>query len=203
MSSIGEFTLPTRVEEALIEVYKNWTPTYLREVERKTGREFQSLPEIVSYRAADTMGERFPEQAIPACQIELTTSVEMETRANSMSMLLNGAVDVLVQSTEPEAVRELAQLYAFVLGLSFLQKFQKESPVPVSSIAWEKYGVPAVGNPDGRWLAMGSVDIKLLVPNVAEPLKGPIEPDEQEPPNYPVSSETKLNLEAVPPPDAD
>lgn len=181
---------------------KRWMDTYLRHMERTEGYRLRSLPSVRSYRAADTMEERFPEQQIPAVQIMLTTENKIVTGGDNAHMVFGGTVDVLVQSTEPEPTRRLAAVYAFAMGLMLQQQGLQPDPksgtvIPVEGFGWADQGVPALGKPGGRWLALGSIGVAYAVQKVFDPLAGPTEPSD-EPPNWPVAEHTKLVLEPEP-----
>lgn len=196
MTVFGNIVTPTQVEIAIRECYERWSPTYLRQMERETGRPPHGLPDIASWRFANSAADRFPEQQIPAVQIMLTPDIQMGIEASSAHAYMNGTVDVLVQSTEPEPARELASIYAYHLGLISLQQNASNERVKINwPIGWEKLEVPAVGKPESRWLALGSISISVYVNNFATPRVGPTEPDEELPPEYPVGETHHLKLE--------
>jgi hypothetical protein len=190
----GPTITPPMVERAVEKQIRRWMDTYLRHMERVEGFKLRSLPSVRSYRAADTMEERFPEQQIPAVQIMLTTENKVVTGGDTAHMVFGGTVDVLVQSTEPEPARRLAAVYAFALGLLLRQQGPCDSSIPVEGFGWSDQGVPALGRPGNRWLALGSINAAIAVKDVFNPLAGPTEPSD-EPPNWPVAETTKLNLQ--------
>lgn len=199
----GAIVRPKEVERAVKATLERWAPTYLRAMERRDGLPPGSYPNVASWRAADTMEERFPEQMIPAVQIMLTDNVDLDTQAESATGLFEGTIDVLVQSIEPEPARELAGTYGFILGLILTQQSGLDGSLRVSGIGWEKMGVPAVGKAESRWLALGSAEVHIAVDRIYNPLAGPTKPTElapeppsgKEPESWPVAQEKKLTVE--------
>jgi hypothetical protein len=197
-SVFGKIVTPADVEKAFLAGLKKWSPTYLRFIERHAGRKPNDLPDIASWRAADTMEERFPEQAIPACQVMVATDVNLRTQADSMTGTFTGDIDFLLSSPEPERARELALLYAFAHGLALLHHSELDGSLDVQGYGWEKIGAPAVGKGEGRWLALGTCHVTLEVQGIAVPLGGPAEPIVTEPGELPVVERTKLELTMEP-----
>ena len=198
MSEFGEIVTPPDVERSVLAGLKEWSSTYLRLMERHTGRNLNALPDIASWRAADTMAERFPEQQIPACQVMIATDAVLDTQAQGMMGTFAGDIDVLVQSTEPERARELALLYAYAHGLLLLQQPQLDKTLNIAGMVWERIGAPAVGKAEGRWLALGTIHVVVAVQGIASPLAGPAEPIETEPPAGPQAEHTRVILEGEP-----
>lgn len=197
MSSFGEITTPPQAEKAVLATLQRWSNTYLREIERRTGREPNALPNVASWRPTDDILDRFPEQQIPAVQLQCTTDIDLETKAQDVVAGLRGTIDVICQSNESELARELAALYAYHLGLIILQNPQLDGSVKCIGTGWEKLGVPESGKlkAESRWLGFGSATILLAVEGFASPLMGPMEPDEGVPPEYPVAETHTLDVE--------
>jgi hypothetical protein len=197
--SFGELTLVTDIEKGVLATLQKWSPTYLRKMERHTGREFEALPDVASWRPTDDILDRFPEQQIPAVQLQCTTDIDLETRALDVVAGIRGTIDVIVQSNEAEVARELASIYAFSLGLIIVQKPELDGSVKCVGTGWEKMGVPEVGKlkADSRWLAFGSATIILAVEDFATVMAGPEEPQvgETPPPEYPEVTSHKLTVE--------
>lgn len=176
----GPIVTDVDVEDAVIATLEEWAPTYLREMERRKGFKEFDFPDVASWRAADTAEDRFPEQMIPAVQVMLTTDTEINTSAETASALFKGSVDVLVASTEPEAVRRMAAYYQFALGLCLQQHWGLDGSVKVGGFGWERAGIPAVGKPDERWLALGSIAVNFLISDIFSPLLGPAAPQPED-----------------------
>jgi hypothetical protein len=194
MTVFGTIVTPTMVEGAFRETFQRWSPTYLRQMERETGRKHRSLPDVRTWRFVSVAGERFPEEQIPAVQI-IIPEVELTTESDSVKAAVSGTVDVLVQSTEPEPARELAYIYAFHLGLILLHQDATNETVRIGSpVGWTKLGTPAVGKPKSRWLALGSSAFSCVVNGIATPRVGPVVPDEELPPEYPVGETHRIDL---------
>jgi hypothetical protein len=195
-SVFGQITLIPTVEQAVLTTLKNWSPRFLREIERRTGREPMALPEVASWRPTDELADRFPEQMMPAVQLQCTTDIELETKGDVVVAGLRGTIDVVVQSNEAEPARELASLYAFHLGLIVLQKPELDGSIKCLGTGWERMGVPDVGKlkAESRWLAVGSVTILLAVGDFASPLMAPESPTGTEADEYPEVTSHKLTL---------
>jgi hypothetical protein len=191
----GDVVLPIDVENAVITTLKTWMPTYLRFIERRYGLGVESFEDVNSWRAADTMEERFVEQQIPAVQVMMTSPVDIDTHATSSTGVFNGTIDVLVSSTQPEAARENAGYYGFALGLCLSQHAGLDGTLKVAGFGWEKLSVPAVGKPDSRWLALGSVEVALAIEGVFSRDAGPVEPVLGLPEEFPTARETHVTLE--------
>jgi len=196
----GPIVTAPMLERAVEATIRMWGDTYLWKMARVEG--LKPLPSIRSYRAADTMEERFPEQQIPAVQIMLTSENKVVTGGETAHMVFGGTVDALVQSSEPEPARRLAAIYSYGLGLLLQQQGLEPDPISgtqikVEGFGWASAGVPALGKPVNRWLALGSVDVAYAVEHVFNPLAGPTEPVD-EPPNWPVAETARLVLEEEP-----
>jgi hypothetical protein len=194
LSVFGGIVTPPDVESAFLATLRTWSPTYLRFIERHTARKPNDLPAIASWRAADTLEERFPEQAIPACQVMVATDIDLRTQADGMMGTFTGDIDILVSSPEPERARELALLYAFAHGLALLQHPELDGSLDVQGYGWEKMGAPAIGKGEGRWLALGTCHVTIAVQGIAVPLSGPTEPIVTEPAELPIVEHTELEL---------
>jgi hypothetical protein len=185
----GGIVTPPDVEVAVESTLKTWMSTYLRFMERTYGFRPKSFPNVRSWRLADSIEDRFPEQQIPAVQIEFATDVEIITRAESANGVFTGTVDVLVETAQPESARRIAGYYEFAMGLALAQHTALDGSVEVGGFEWTKMGVPAVAKPEGRWLALGSITITVEILNIFNPQLGPEAPQpadsEEPPPNYP------------------
>lgn len=190
----GVTVTPPMVERAVEATLKDWLDTYLRHMERVEGYKLRSLPSVRSWRAADTMEQRFAEQQIPAVQIMLTTETKLVTEASTGHAVFGGTVDVLVESNQPEPVRRLASVYGWAIGLCLAQKSGLDGSVPIDGFGWANHGTPALGKVQTRWLGLGSVDVAFAVKDAFNPLAGPTEPAD-EPPNWPTAETTRLILE--------
>jgi hypothetical protein len=195
----GEITLVPAIEQAVLATLQTYSPTYLREMERRTGRAFEALPDVASWRPTDDILDRFPEQQIPAVQLQCTTDIDLTTRAQDIVAGIRGTIDVVVQSNEAEAARELASIYAYSLGLIVVQNPALDKSVKCVGTGWEKMGVPEFGKlkADSRWLAFGSATIILAVEGFATVMAGPEEPQvgETPPPMYPEVESHRLTVE--------
>lgn len=184
-NAFGFFSTPVEVERAVENTIRIWNATYLREMERHFNLAPHAYENIKSYRAADSMNDRFPEQQIPSCQVMIADEVDIVTCANTVDAMFIGDIDILVQSTEPEPVRDLAIIYAWAIGMLLIQHPQLDKSLPISSMGWDKMGVPAVAKPEERWLAMGSIRVTILVEGMVANLEGPVVPTEEEPEGFP------------------
>jgi hypothetical protein len=185
----GEIVTPADVELAVEETLKLWMPTYLRFMERTTGHAPKSFPNVRSWRPANSIEDRFPEQQIPAVQVELGTDVTIIKRAETANAIFSGTVDFLVATTQPESARRIAGWYSFAGGLALEQHPALDGTIKVGGLAWEKMGTPAVAKPEGRWLGLGSITITVEVLDIFSSLVGPVEPQPEDsdeaPPGYP------------------
>jgi hypothetical protein len=187
----GDVHEPNDVEVTFRETVKRWMPTYLRFFERRAGLKVRAYPNVKSYRFADTMEERFPEQQIPAVQIMLAENADVVVEGDDGSIAYNGTIDVLCSSPTPEGARRNAQTYAFAMGLLLEQQVAKQTlvdgSVPILGFGWEKLGVPAVGKPDARWLAVGSIGVSARVEHSFSVFAGPDVPTEEVPEVFPLA----------------
>jgi hypothetical protein len=195
----GEITLVPQIEKAVLATLQLYSPSYLREMERRVGLDFEALPDVKSWRATDDILDRFPEQQIPAVQLQCTTDIDLTTRAQDIVAGIRGTIDVIVQSNEAEPARELASIYAYSLGLIVVQNPALDKSVKCIGTAWEELSVPEVGRlkSSSRWLAFGSATIVLAVEGFASQLMGPEEPQvgETPPPMYPEVESHRLTME--------
>src|ERR1039458_1989965 len=134
----GKIVTPTMVERAVEATLKKWMDTYLRQAERVEGIQ-NRLPSVRSWRAADTMEERFPEQQIPAVQIMLTAENKIVTGGPDAHAVFGGTVDVLCESSEPEDARRLASIYAWFIGMLLQQNSGLDGSVPIEGYGWANH----------------------------------------------------------------
>lgn len=199
----GPVTTLDDVEMAVVTTLRAEMPRYLRFFERKKELKPMDYPNVRSWRAADTMEDRFPEQQIPAAQVMLTTDGTVETEAESASLLTAGPIDILVAGNEPEVARKTAHVYALAAAMALVQHQNLDGSIELGGqIHIGKIGVPAVGKPrGGRWLALGSFEVGLYVLGLFDPTRGPANaptPGEDDgteiPPDWPTVATTHIDL---------
>lgn len=195
-NAFGDIVYPHEVEAALVATLKFWMDTHLREAERRNGLDGGALPSVRSWRAAELLANRFPEQQIPAVQLEQAKPAVISTRADSATASFTYSCDIVVQSVSYDGARKLAGIYGYHMGLILLQNTQLDKSVNVEGLGWTDLGVKA-SSPGDRCLALGTAQIDVTVSRIASPLLGPNEPaplPDAPPGDFPAVTSTNLDV---------
>lgn len=172
MTAFGTIILPTDIETAVLTVFKTWIDTYLREFERLTGRAGNALPKIASWAVMSSAEEKLPEHALPGVQLSWA-DMNLARHGDSMSAEIPFSVEVMVQSTDFDAVRKLAGLYGYAVVLVIVEKMRQGSPL-ISSITTPQLSIPVVASPETRrWRAVANVDFTVMSDKIADLMTSP------------------------------
>lgn len=170
------------VEAAVTQLLKDWMDTYLREMERVTGRSSQ-LPSIRAWGLGD-LEDRLEEQQPPALMVECAKA-RMQASSDAYRAAWETTVALVTKSDKGlKQSRELAAIYTTAASLILIQQSDQ-----IGDFLWEEqeYGVLAAGS--RRYLARGECKGVLTISQVAEIEGGPTEPapDPANPPGgYPL-----------------
>jgi hypothetical protein len=176
LSVFGEAVIGSDVETAAITTLKLWLPTYLREFERRTGRE----PNVLQApRSWSTAAEFFQEQgaALPAAIVVSPGTVDTPERHGdgSYSAWWRLELAILLTAKDKPSANELAKLYAAAVRMILVQKPSLGGVA--SAVEWEgdQYtDAPADFTQIG---AIGAGAFNVLVRGVVTDSAGPMEPD--------------------------
>lgn len=126
MSVFGDFIHAGEVETAVKDTLQTWFESYLREMERQTGRECGSLPLPRSYQVVSETSDpaRWPEDQLPSIIILAPGFVEEPVREGDGSYRVRYQVSVaaMVSARDQGTTRQLSRLYGTVIAAIVLQK---------------------------------------------------------------------------------
>jgi hypothetical protein len=189
VSVFGTIILPETVENAITELFKTWMDTYLREIERITGRDAGQLPSIRAWGLGD-VEERLEEQQPPALMVECAKAKMHET-ADSYSAAWDTTLAIITKSHTMNDSRRLAGLYTTAACLIAVQQ-----PLGLGVMGWEEqdYGILTVN--ERRFLARGEARFTTTVSEVVQTEAGPTEPEQEGEPlsEYPLVDEINVTV---------
>lgn len=190
------------VEQHALETLQTWLPTYLREVERQTGRDPNTLPAVRSWKPVNIF-ERWPEDQLPAVLLVspgLIGTPEKEGDGYYRARWSLG-IGVVVSARDAATTNSLAKVYAAAVRATILQ--HQSLGGHSRGVGWvdEKYDdLPAE---KGRTLAAGQnifwVEYAQVVSTKGGPIQ-PVPPDDEPPPeDWPTveTADTTIESEAI------
>jgi hypothetical protein len=160
-----------------------WLPTYLREVERQTGRAACSLGDVLSWGAPTADFEKRPEQQLPILSIVspgTSTAPALTGTAYRAPWRLEVRV-VVAAGNEVDADSMAKDYAAAVMALMVQQKLG----APVQDVVWTGDEYDDLGRDSGRRLMVGAnVGFDVYVGDVVDKRRGP----SGEPPDDPCTA---------------
>jgi hypothetical protein len=182
MTVFGAIVTGGDVEVAVIGWLKHWLPTYLAEMERRTGRAAGVLPMPRSWLRKNRFDRQPPDQ-LPAAILISPGLAGKPVRNGDGSLAAWWRIELAIvcAGRDEESSNELAKLYGAAIRTLALQHpalTSAEHPAGFASsieIAGEGYdGVPADYLPVGATVA---VDLNVQVAEIANAYGGPAVPD--------------------------
>lgn len=173
----GPLVIATDVDEAILAVFQEWMPTYLKQVasERALGYE---LATVNTY--ANTLdSDEFMDHQLPAIIVTTADTAKTLGGANfTYQATWNVVVSVIVRGRRPPESRKTAALYEGAIRRCFLNKCRQNSG-PLSDPDWKGTRVAPVKDTTGagRYLAAGIGTYNVSTDAAAQGFGGPDVPN--------------------------
>lgn len=124
MSIFGDILTGDDVEKAVVAHLKNWSRTYLAELERQTDRTADSLPQVRSFTTTPREPEKWPEDQLPAILVVSPGLADVPNLQGDGQMRATWSVGIaaIVEARSEAATRTGAHLYFAHAMAIMLQK---------------------------------------------------------------------------------
>lgn len=201
----GRIVLGSDVETALIDTLNAWLPSYLAELERRTGRDPGAVPMVRSWRRSNRF-YRFPQDQLPAAIVISpgTTGIPERRGDGTIDAWYRLGVAIVCSANKPEATNDLAKLYAAAVRTAVLQQpslaGDPDDPHPFAArvvfVGETTDDVPA------EYLEIGSVaevGFDVLIEGIADAAAGPTETTVEPPAELPVVTSHHVDIEVEDP----
>ena len=169
----GRIMTARDVEQRCLDRLKLWSPTYLAELERQTGRTPGSLPTVRAWTFANDF-EKWVEDQLPAVLL-LSTGLSDEPKKDGRAVWRgNWAVGLacIVSTSDLNNTSALARLYAAALRTVLLQ----HPPEGCFGITWRGEQYDDIQQIEGRSISAGQVIFDVEYNEVVSDYRGPINP---------------------------
>lgn len=176
-SPIGRLVSGRDVELAALAMLKRWTPTYLAEAERQTGRDPKALPRMRSWTTTNEF-EKWPEDQLPSVLLispGLAEPPSPDGRGYYRAKFSLGLA-VIVSANTADSTAALAKLYCAVLRACMVQHQSLEGFA--SGVDWMDETYDDLPSEDGRTLGAGQLIFAVEVEAIARRWNGPAFPSE-------------------------
>lgn len=123
MSVFGPLLTAGTLERAVVDRLRNWTPTYLAEVERQAEREAGTLPRLRGVIRVSEL-DRWPQDQLPCAIVVSPGTIGSPVRDAEGVYQVDYSIGVatLVATREEEGSREVAQLYGAAVRGALVQQ---------------------------------------------------------------------------------
>lgn len=177
----GEILHGGQVEQAALDILRAWTPTYINEMCRQTGRDVGSLPYVRSWTVVNDF-EKWPEDQLPCVLVISPGLAEPPTREGDGTYSARWALGtgVIVSSRSQEETNEYAKLYSAAIRAALLQNGSLAGFA--EGTWWEDERYNDLPSEDGRSLAAGQNLFTVEVRGVLASKEGPGTPDPHDDP---------------------
>lgn len=198
MTTFGQILTGTDVENAVTEHLKAWSPTYLAELERQSGRDPEALPRVKSWNVVPAEPEKWPENQLPAVLVISPGLIgEPEEEGDGKTYATwNLSLSAICSAKSGKAPRQLAHLYVAHLRAIMVQRPSISEFAQDTQWLGEVYDT--VPQELRRTLSGATAAFAVQVPNVIDRYGGPNEPLEEpyeEPSDWPTVEETDVTAE--------
>jgi hypothetical protein len=190
----GDFAGGHNVDLVLYNLIDKWLLTYLYEIARRSGEEFDELKPFRSWRVSTEL-EKMPEDQTPALIMVNLGLADNPVKRGSSSPgqsfyatwsyqfgCLTSAKGKKVNAA-PRAIR-LSQMYTTAVRLILIQKSDDEGVLGMRD--WMDEGYDGVDSEDDRTINLSHTDFWINVPAAATWANGPMEPVPEPGPDSPV-----------------
>lgn len=197
----GRIVIASDVETALVDTLQAWLPTYLAELERRTGRDPGAVPMVKSWRRSNRF-YRFPQDQLPAAiVISPGTTGQPERRgAGTIDAWWRIGIAIVCSANTPEATNELAKLYAAAVRTAVLQQpsLAGDPADPHPFAAKVLFVGEVTDDVPAEYLEVGctaQVEFDVLVEGIADTTAGPAAPTVDTPDDWPTVTSQHVDIE--------
>jgi hypothetical protein len=187
------------VEEAVRDHLKEWSVTYLAEMERLTGRDPETLPKVRSWTIEpDEPATKWPEDQFPAVVVVSPGLVEQPYVEGDGTVYATWTIGLaaLTSARTEQATRELAKVYAAHLRAIMLQRPSIGGFASDTHWLDEDYNI--LPTDTRRSLAAGYLVFNVTAAQVLNVYGGPTEPPDEpyeDPADWPTVDTTEVTAE--------
>jgi hypothetical protein len=178
------------VETAMVSTLQAWLPTYLAELERRTGRAPGDLPMPRSWRRTNRF-YRYPADQLPAAIVVSPGTADKPEKLGdgTVNVWWRIGIVILCSASTPEATNELAKLYAAALRTIIFQEpslaGDPADPHPFANSV--RFVGETTDDVPAEYLEIGAtaqVEFDVLVTGIVDATLGPLEPTIGPPPDW-------------------
>ena len=172
-ATFGRILTGRHVEQRVLDRCKQWSPTYLAELGRQTGREPDALPQVRAWTLANDL-EKWPEDQLPAVLIISTGLIDEPTKEGRGIWRSKWALGIacIVSAARPDETSDLARTYAAAMRTLLLQ----HPPEGCFGITWRDESYDDIAQIDGRSISCGQVVFDVEYSEVVSAYRGPVTP---------------------------
>lgn len=210
VSVFGEFHGVYDVDEAVIDILKQWTQTHLNEIARRTGEPFARMKAPRSYRASHEI-EFMPEDQRPCVVVVCATPDESPYVASNiagpdvgkrieMTWMYDVAVQVVAQGKKKDSIpraHRLAMMYATAIRQALIQNETDKSKALGMGTNWHGEEPGTLDSDADRTTCIGIVHMSVNIPTASVWGTGPLIPEADQDPtsaDWPVVETYDLNI---------
>lgn len=197
MSIFGPIVPVTLIEQQMLETLKTWLPSYLGEIERVTGRDQGSLPDIKSWGIPERDFLMRPGQALP--HVGLVSPGTQGTPQHDAEGFYRATwrieVRLVVAANSVGATDRLSKAYAAAVAACLVQQTLGD---PVEQLDWIGDAYDDLGADKDRSMIGVAVSFDVLAAGVLQRRTGPRGEPQADPrapyPDLPTIETTELDL---------
>lgn len=194
MSVFGPLPHRAMLEGAMLGTVRDWLPTYLREIERLTGRTAGSLPDARSYGAvSESDAARWAEGQLPAIVVLSpgTDGEPVPLGGGPVGAAWSIGVGAVVAASTPAASRDLAGAYGAALRGLISQHGSLGGVAAGADWLGERYD--DIDASKDRTLAACAVEFRVHVDIAVDASAGPGAPAD-DPPDWPLAETVTVTV---------
>lgn len=177
VSPIGPIITGRDCELAALGTLRKWSPTYLAEAERQTGRTVGSLPRIRGWTTAPDF-EKWPEDQLP-CVLLISPGLVDVPNPDGQGFYrarFSLGLAAIVSTSQADETADLAKLYCATLRTCLLQHQSLEGFA--NGVTWLDENYDDLPSIDDRSLGAGKAIFGVEVSNISRRWQGPPTPAE-------------------------
>lgn len=188
----GQIITGAQVEQAVIDTLTLWFPSVLRELERQTGRDTNTLPAPKAYTVVNEFAEvRGMER--PTCIVESTGTGEPERRGDgTYDADFAVGIAVIVKADSRQNANDLAKIYAAATRKILVKYGSLGGFAAGIDLGGESYDAISPKLLDVS--SAGTVAFTVRVPAIVNDLLGPAQPD-PDPTPFPHVTSVDIDVE--------
>lgn len=194
----GPLVTAEQIEAGAIAHLEMWMPSYLRELERRTDRDPNDLPNIRSYSTVNEF-QKWPEEQLPACIVispGTRDQPKMEGDGTYRADWVLG-VAIVVSTRDQASTNQVAKLYGTAARAAILQH-QSLGDLGAEGVLWEAERYDNVQQEQTRTIAAANILFRVTMRGVVNARAGlltpPVDPTEE--PDFPEVEEASATVQA-------